>query len=317
MPCLPLRKKGHSKGVGIGGMTKSKHALKERTISLNKKVIITADSPSDISRDFQKEKGIDEIIPLHIVLGDEVFEDGVNINVDEMLDYYDKTGKLPKTSAVSIEEYSNIFKKYPSEEFEIIHLSLSSKISATHHNAVLAAQSLGNVFVFDSECLSLGIGLMALDACDMRAEGKSASEIYDRLTQDRAKYKTAFILDTLEFLRKGGRCSSLAALGANVLKIKPCIVMENGSLSLGKKYRGKLEVCQMQYLKDRLELLGDKLDKKRIFVAYTSGMGSKQIDAILKEIKKYDFKEVYTHQVGCTITAHCGKNTFGVFIKEQ
>jgi DegV family protein with EDD domain len=284
---------------------------------LNKKVIITADSPSDISLAFQQQKGIDEIVPLHIVLGDDVYDDGSTISVDEMLSFYDKTGTLPKTSAVSIAEYNTVFQKYPAEEYDVVHFSLSSKISATHYNAVLASKNFENVYVIDSEALSLTIALMVLDACDMRGEGRAAQEIYDYFTQHKAKYKTAFIIDSLEFLHKGGRCSSLTALGANVLKIKPCIVMENGSLSVGKKYRGKLELCQMQYLKDRIELLGDALDKKRMFIGYTSGMNPKQLETIQKEVKRYGFREVNTLQVGCTITAHCGKNTFAVYIKEK
>lgn len=284
---------------------------------MNKKVIISVDSPSDISQAFQQQKGIDEVVPLHIVLGDEVYDDGSTINVDEMLSFYDKTGTLPKTSAVSIDEYNSIFQKYPAEEYEIVHFSLSSKISATHYNAVLASKSFKNIYVIDTEALSLSIALMVLDACDLRAKGSSAQEIYDFFTQNKAKYKTAFIIDSLEFLHKGGRCSSLTALGANVLRIKPCIVMENGSLSVGKKYRGKLEICQMQYLKDRIELLGEKLDKGRMFIGYTAGMNSKHLELIQKEVKKYGFREINTLQVGCTITAHCGRNTFAVLIKEK
>ncbi len=279
---------------------------------MQKKVIISVDSPSDINKSFQEEKKIDEVVPLHIILGEDSFDDGVTLNVDEMLDFYDRTSILPKTSAVSIDEYKSVFKKYPTDEYEIVHISLSSKISSTHFNAVMAAKECGNVFVVDSENLSLSIALLTLFALDLRDSGMPAREISEELARRKSNIKTAFILDSLEFLHKGGRCSSIAALGANLLKIKPCIVMEEGSLSLGKKYRGKLEMCQNEYIADRLAAY-DNIDKSRIFIGYTSGMDEKHLNNIKSEIKKQGFAETYTMQVGCTITAHCGRNTFAIY----
>lgn len=274
------------------------------------RTIISTDSPADVPAEIRERYDI-RVIPLHIILDDDCFEDGVNIQPDDLYAFYKKTGRLPKTSAVSVAEYTDFFKELTQDGSSIVHISFSSALSATHQNARLAAEDFDNVYIVDSKSLSTGIALLAIKAAQLAQDGLDAKTIAHEMEYKREKVVTTFILDKLEFLYKGGRCSGVAMLGANVLGIKPSIVMVDGKLQVGKKYRGKLENCQMQYVRDLLEQYAGRIDTDRAFLSRTAGVSDEQMKALQKEIHKtLKFKEYIVSTVGCTITSHCGERTF-------
>lgn len=274
------------------------------------RTIISTDSPADVPAEIRERYDI-RVIPLHIILDDDYFEDGVNIQPDDLYVFYKKTGRLPKTSAVSVAEYTDFFKELTQDGSSVVHISFSSALSATHQNARLAAEDFDNVYIVDSKSLSTGIALLAIKAAQLAQDGLDAKTIAHEMEYKREKVVTTFILDKLEFLYKGGRCSGVAMLGANVLGIKPSIVMVDGKLQVGKKYRGKLENCQMQYVRDLLEQYAGRIDTDRAFLSRTAGVSDEQMKALQKEIHKtLKFKEYIVSTVGCTITSHCGERTF-------
>lgn len=274
------------------------------------RTIISTDSPADVPAEIRERYDI-LVIPLHIILDDDCFEDGVNIQPDDLYAFYKKTGRLPKTSAVSVAEYTDFFKELTQDGSSVVHISFSSALSATHQNARLAAEDFDNVYIVDSKSLSTGIALLAIKAAQLAQDGLDAKTIAHEMEYKREKVVTTFILDKLEFLYKGGRCSGVAMLGANVLGIKPSIVMVDGKLQVGKKYRGKLENCQMQYVRDLLEQYAGRIDTDRAFLSRTAGVSDEQMKALQKEIHKtLKFKEYIVSTVGCTITSHCGERTF-------
>lgn len=274
------------------------------------RTIISTDSPADVPAEIRERYDI-RVIPLHIILDDDCFEDGVNIQPDDLYAFYKKTGRLPKTSAVSVAEYTDFFKELTQDGSSVVHISFSSALSATHQNARLAAEDFDNVYIVDSKSLSTGIALLAIKAAQLAQDGLDAKTIAHEMEYKREKVVTTFILDKLEFLYKGGRCSGVAMLGANVLGIKPSIVMVDGKLQVGKKYRGKLENCQMQYVRDLLEQYAGRIDTDRAFLSRTAGVSDEQVKALQKEIHKtLKFKEYIVSTVGCTITSHCGERTF-------
>ena len=274
------------------------------------RTIISTDSPADVPAEIRERYDI-RVIPLHIILDDDCFEDGVNIQPDDLYAFYKKTGRLPKTSAVAVAEYTDFFKELTQDGSSVVHISFSSALSATHQNARLAAEDFDNVYIVDSKSLSTGIALLAIKAAQLAQDGLDAKTIAHEMEYKREKVVTTFILDKLEFLYKGGRCSGVAMLGANVLGIKPSIVMVDGKLQVGKKYRGKLENCQMQYVRDLLEQYAGRIDTDRAFLSRTAGVSDEQMKALQKEIHKtLKFKEYIVSTVGCTITSHCGERTF-------
>lgn len=274
------------------------------------RTIISTDSPADVPAEIRERYDI-RVIPLHIILDNDCFEDGVNIQPDDLYAFYKKTGRLPKTSAVSVAEYADFFRELTADGSSVVHISFSSALSATHQNARLAAEDFDNVYIVDSKSLSTGIALLAIKAAQLAQDGLDAKTIAHEMEYKREKVVTTFILDKLEFLYKGGRCSGVAMLGANVLGIKPSIVMVDGKLQVGKKYRGKLENCQMQYVRDLLEQYAGRIDTDRAFLSRTAGVSDEQMKALQKEIHKtLKFKEYIVSTVGCTITSHCGERTF-------
>ncbi len=274
------------------------------------RTIISTDSPADVPAEIRERYDI-RVIPLHIILDNDCFEDGVNIQPDDLYAFYKKTGRLPKTSAVSVAEYTDFFQELTKDGSSVVHISFSSALSATHQNARLAAEDFDNVYIVDSKSLTTGITLLAIKAAQLAKDGVDAKTIAHEMEYKREKVVTTFILDKLEFLYKGGRCSGIAMLGANVLGIKPSIVMADGTLQVGKKYRGKLENCQMQYVRDLLEQYAGRIDTDRAFLSRTAGVSDEQMKALQKEIHKtLKFKEYIVSTVGCTITSHCGERTF-------
>ena len=278
---------------------------------------IIADSTADLPKELLEKYDID-VIPLSVSLGENTYKDGQEICAQDIYDFYNEKKELPKTSAVSVLEYTEIFTPWIEKGYDIIHFCISSTMSSCYQNACIAAVELGHVWSIDSANLSSGIGLQVLLAAELAAKGESAEVIAREIAEAKTRVDASFILNQLEFLHKGGRCSSVAALGANLLKLKPCIEVVDGSMKVGKKYRGAYEKCALEYVRDRL-LDNDNIDTKRIFITW-AGVDEKLIKEIHKEVKKcHKFDEIIINEAGSTITGHCGPGTFGVlyFRKEN
>ncbi len=274
------------------------------------KTVITADSPIDLSAEQAKRYGI-KISPLHVILDSEDYLDGVNITPDDIYSAYREKEILPSTSAISVAEYEDFFREITADGASVVHLSLSSAISSTHQNARIAAMEFENVHVVDTKRLSTGMAVLAIKGVEMAESGLSAAEIASNLTALRDKVSTSFLLETLTFMNKGGRCSSLVAFGANILGIKPTIEnLNDGSLAVGKKYRGRSETVRRQYIDDKLS--EGSIDYSRIFVDH-SGIEEDELNSLKAYIEdNYAFKEVLVSRAGSTISTHCGPGTFAL-----
>lgn len=279
-----------------------------------KDIAITTDSTCDLPQRFIDENDI-TVVPLTVLLGDTVYRDGVDIKPDDVYSFVEKTGKLPKTSAVTPAEYFEVFKQLTDEGKKVVHIGFSSGLSSSFQNACVAASEFDNVFCVDSKTLCTAQGLLVLKACDYREKGMDAKKIADRVTKLVPKVSATFVLDGLEYLHKGGRCSSVARFGANVLGIKPSIAVDNqtGKLEVSKKYRGKTEIVYKQYITDRMNEI-KRIQPDRVVIAESGGVSS-QIIAFAKGVieGKDKFNQVIVADAGCTISSHCGPKTFAIF----
>lgn len=274
------------------------------------RIKITGDSTLDLSDELLQKYNI-SLMPLEVNLGSETFLDGVNITRQDIYDYEAKTGKLPKTAARSAVIYKEFFEKFTNEGYEVIHFSISSLLSASNQSANEAAKELKGVYVIDTLALSTGSALLALYAHDLIQEGKSAKEIVDLVNQRVPHVQTSFIIDTLNYLYKGGRCSKLQLLGANLLKIKPTIIMKDGKLDVGKKFRGPMIKVVLGYVQDILDMFNTP-DTKRVFITHTDAP-EEVVNAVRETLKKrFSFSEILETRAGSTVTSHCGKGTLGI-----
>ena len=274
------------------------------------KIKITADSTCDLTKELVEKYGI-EITPLYIIDGDKTYVDGVDIQPQEIFDLVTASGKLCSTAAVSVSDYLAVFGRLLKEYDAIVHFTISSDMSACYQNACIAASELGNVYVVDSRNLSTGIGHLVLDAAIMAQSGMDAADIKAALDKKQEKLDVSFILDTLKFIYKGGRCSAVAAFGANVLGLKPCIEVKSGAMGVGKKYRGTLKKCMVQYVHDRLEGRDD-IDYSRIFIT-DSGVSDDIYEAVYEAVAQCGpFENIFHTRAGCTVSNHCGPNCLGI-----
>ena len=271
---------------------------------------ITCDSTCDLPQELYAKYDV-EVVALSVALGEELHRDGVDISAPELFAYVKESGTLPKTSAVSMGEYLDVFGKYVREGKTVIHINLSSNLSASHQNAMLAAEELGNVYVVDSRNLSTGSGHLVIEAAEMAAQGMEAEAIVAQLNKMKERVDASFVLQTLEYLQKGGRCSSVAALGARALQLRPEIRVADGGMGVGKKYRGSMEKSVLDYVRGRLEGRDD-IDTRRIFVTH-SPMDQAVVDKAIALVRElHPFEEVIETCAGCTICSHCGPNCLGV-----
>ncbi len=281
---------------------------------MSNRVMITADITCDLNKDLEKRYGI-TVMPLHIVIDGKSYDDWVNITPEELFDIFYQTKELPHTTAVSVGEYIEFFKPYVADGWDIVHISLGSKLSVTHQSSLLAAEEFpGRVYSLDSNNLSTGSGLLVIKAAEMRDQGMSAKEIYDNLNGMLLKSHASFILDRLDFIHAGGRCSAIAMLGANALGLRPSIEVQNdngGAMVVGKKYRGKYDKVLLQYVEDTLNKY-DNIDTERVFITH-AGTQQGYVDAVYEAVKaKNIFKEIFITRASCTISSHCGPHTLGV-----
>jgi len=283
---------------------------------MSKRIIISSDSTCDLSRELVERYQI-RILPLGVTLGDESYRDGVDVTPDDIYAYHAKTGQLPKTSAINIAENSEFFAELTRDGSAVVHFTISSSMSATYNNARLAAEEFEDVYVIDSKNLSTGNGLLVIAAAEMARQGMSAKEIAEKVSELADCVDASFVVDNLEYLAKGGRCSSVAAFGANLLQLKPCIAVKGGAMGVGKKYRGKFGKVLLEYVAERLADGGD-IDLDRVFVTH-AGCEPEVVESVVEAVKNtLPFKEVFVTRAGCTISSHCGANTLGVlFVRKS
>ncbi len=283
----------------------------------NEKIVITSDSTTDLSSELRERYNI-SILPMGITLGDKLFMDnGVDITPDIIYEHHHTTGELPKTNATNYADCYDFFKPFVDAGKAVIHFTISSEMSSTYNNARMAAQEFENVYVIDSRNLSTGAGLLLIAASEMAQSGMEADEIVKKLDTLVKCSDASFVIDNLEYLHKGGRCSALAALGANLLKLKPCIQVKDGKMGVVKKYRGKYADVLKEYVKDKLENLDD-IEPAHVFVTH-AGCDEEIVNAVVEQVKSYGyFENLHLTRAGCTVSSHCGKDTLGVlFIRKS
>ncbi len=276
---------------------------------------ITSDSTCDLGK-YAAERNVG-VMPIKVVLDDKVYQDGIDITPADIFKFVEQTKLLPKTSAPSITDYQEFFTEQLQYGDEILHFNISSKSSVSHNVAKQAAEEFnGKVHVIDSAALSSGQGLLVMKAADLRDRGMGIEEIEEAINALRAKVNTSFIPDRLDYLYKGGRCSKMEMYGANILKIHPMIVMQDGALGVHKKYRGKMSVCIKNYI-EYLKELYPVYDKTRCFVTHSTA-DPELVEAAIAQVKEsFAFDEVLETVAGSVVTGHCGRNTLGVlFITE-
>ena len=274
------------------------------------KIKITCDSTCDLNPELYNRYGI-SVIPLSVAMGDKLCRDGVDVTPEDLFSYVEETGKLPTTSAISVGEYEDFFRPFVAEGYEVVHINLCSELSSSHQNARLAAQEVGNVYVVDSRSLSTGSGHLVILAAELACAGYDGAYIARSLDDMKGHLDVSFVLQTLDYLHKGGRCSGMARFGANMLKLRPEIVMENGTLHVGKMYRGSMEKTILDYIRGRLEN-EKEVNYDRIFVTH-SGVPAEIVEkaaALVKELRP--FEEVIVTVAGSTISCHCGPACIGV-----
>lgn len=274
-----------------------------------KNIVVTVDSAADLPKDVAGKYGI-EIMPMHVIIDGKEKNDGVDITAEEIFDYAEKTGVIPKTSAVSPGEYADFFEKFVKENKSVIHLSFCSHLSSTCRNAKIAAKSFENVYVIDTLNLGGGISLPAIRACEMREEEMSAKEIFDNISAIVHKTKVSYLLNDIDFLKRSGRCSAAAAFSANLLSVKPCAAMVNGKIDVIRKYRGKTKAVRLQYANEQLES-HKNIDFSTAFI-YHSGVDESELCEYEKMLKSAGFRNVITAFAGCMISLHSGRNALGI-----
>lgn len=273
-----------------------------------KKLVISTESTCDLSRELIEQYNV-KVIPYRIQLGERNFRDG-EVATEELFEYADKSGELPKTSAINESEFLDYFSDLLREYESVVHIALSSGITTATENAKRAAAQLKNVYVVDSLSLSTGIGLLVRYAYQLAESGIPANEIAELLTKRVPNLQVSFVIERLDYLYKGGRCSSLQYFGANLLKLRPRIVMKNGKMSADKKYVGRMDRVVTKYCDDVLDEF-DSPDTDCVFITYTTAT-PEMIKAARDACENAGFVNIYETHAGGTIASHCGAHTLGI-----
>lgn len=274
------------------------------------KIKITSDSTCDLSPELIKKYNI-TILPLTIIKNNESFSDGITIQPEDIFAHVAAGGDLCSTAAANVGDYAELFTQFAGEYDAVVHINIGSAFSCSHQNACLAAEEFDNVRAIDSMNLSTGQGLVVLQACELAKTCQSLDELCEQLNAFTPRVEASFLLDQLAYMVKGGRCSSVAALGANLLNLKPCIEVKDGKMSAVKKYRGNFPKSLAQYVKDRLANRTD-IDKGTLFVTRTP-VTDECLASVQKAVEEYgDFENIFWTMAGCTVSCHCGPGTLGV-----
>ena len=276
---------------------------------MGRKVIIASDSTCDLSKELIEQYDV-KILPLHINFGDESYNDGVDIHLSELYEMVEQTKELPKTSAVSPREMHRFFRQFVDEGYDVFYTGIGSNLSVTYNVARLEAEEFdGHVFVSDSGNLSTGIGLLVLKACTFRDQGLTASEIKEKIDDLVPRVKSQFVVETLNYLHKGGRCSGTSLVLSKILSIKPMIVVRNGKMTVGKKFIGSMKKAVSGMVKMFLE---DSKNYDNEFVFITHTLAHEKATMIKEMIKDVEIKNLYDTVAGCVIGSHCGPGTIGI-----
>ena len=279
-------------------------------------VKIISDSTCDLSSELLSRYDID-IVPLSVTLGDFTGRDGMEVTPAKIYQHVAECKELPKTSAVNTEEYVRVFRSWREKGYSIVHYCISSEFSSCYQNACAAAQEMDEVYVVDSRNLSSGQGLLVLKGAEMARDGASAREIQEECTRLTNKVEASFILDRLDYMHKGGRCSAITMMGANVLHLKPCIEVMGGKMAPTKKYRGRFRQVLLNYVEDRLAGRDD-VDPYRIFITHTE-CDPADVQAVKELLLRHEppFAEILETDAGSTVTSHCGPNTLGILFMRK
>ncbi len=270
---------------------------------------VTCESSADLNQDMYKKLGV-AVLPFTISIGGKDYKDGIDIDNAKLYAEVDRTGTLPKTSALNEMDYEDFFRANVNDD-GLIHICLSSKISSTYNNAVNASKKFNNVYVVDSESLSSGMGLQVMYASEMSGKNVPVELAVKKLEERRPHMQISFVVDTLKYLHKGGRCSALALLGANLLSIKPQILLKDGKMAVGKKYRGKIHKVLKEYVIDTLNEFNQP-DRDLCLITYSSATPEmlETVHATLDELNAFD--NIIETTAGATVATHCGPNTLGI-----
>lgn len=277
------------------------------------KIAISSDTAIDLPKELLDKYDI-HTIAFGINMGDESIPDGEGVS-EKIYAYVEKTKNLPKTSAVPPADFKTHFEKLKKTYDAIIHISLGSDMSSTFNNARMGAEGMEEVYIIDSKNLSTGIALLAISARQFADEGRSAREVYDMTCALVEKLRVSFVIEKLTYLYKGGRCNALTLLGANLLKIKPEIVVDNGRMGVGNRYRGNISKVASNYCDDLLDKYPNAR-KDLVFVTHSSSM-PKAEEYIEKRLKEAGFKTIYNTTAGGTVCCHCGPDTIGVLFIDE
>ncbi|MER2126357.1 DegV family protein [Solibacillus sp.] len=276
---------------------------------------ITADSTCDLSPELLEKYDI-SLAPLHVLIDEDDYLDGVNITPKDIFHYVSVENKTCSTAAINTYEYEQFFEPFTKQYDAIIHLNIGSAFSSCHQNARLAAQNFDNIIVIDSKNLSTGSGLLVVEAAELARKGCAAKEIEARILASIPEVEASFVIDKMDYLKRGGRCSSLEAFGATLLKIKPSIEVANGKMEVGKKYRGQFATSLEKYVKDRLQNRTD-IDQSRIFITHPDCPEElvEQVKSMIQ--REMQFDEILVTNAGCTVSTHCGPSTLGILFKRK
>ena len=273
------------------------------------KIAISAESTLDLSKELIKQYDV-HIIPFTVLLGEDAYLDG-DINAQDIFDYVDKNKILPRTSAVNEFQYREYFKGLLEQGYEaVIHISLSSEISTSCSQAINASKKFDNVYVIDSRSLSTGIALEVIYAAKLAKKGLKPQEIVEKVNARIPYVQASFVIQTLEYLHKGGRCSGLLRFGAAILRIKPQIIVSDGKMAPSKKYIGRKSQVVEAYCRDTLEQFANP-DLSIAFVTHTLAT-PEMVSVAIDALKNRGFKTIYETTAGATITSHCGPQTLGI-----
>lgn len=281
------------------------------------RIKICADSTCDLSPALVERFAVN-ILPLYVALGDKSRRDGVDIAPDDIYRHVDSCGELPVTSAITPADYAEEFRAFAPDYDAVVHITIGSGFSSCYQNACIAAEEFSNVYPIDSQNLSTGHGLVVVEAAKRAAAGMDIQQLLAEIGDLIPRVEASFLLDRLDYMRKGGRCSAVAALGANLLKLKPCIEVVGGKMQVVKKYRGNIDKCVAAYIRDRLETRVDALEPNEAFI--THAVATEPVrNAAWAAVRQYGrFHEVFETVAGCTVCSHCGPNTLGIlFIREK
>ena len=276
---------------------------------------ITSDSTCDLSPE-QLEKYNIRLLPLYVDMDGRTLRDGVDVKPDDIYAHVAAGGGLPKTAAVNMADYVRAFTELSAKNDFVIHVCISMDFSCCYQNAKLAAADFDNVYVVDSRNLSTGHGLVVLEAERMAREGMEPEAIVAAIEALTGRVEASFILDRLDYMKMGGRCSAVTLLGANLLRLRPCIEVRDGKMGVGKKYRGSFEKCLVQYITDKLSGRTD-LELRRVFITH-SGLPEQTVQKAVETVQRLQkFEEIDVTRAGCTVSSHCGPGTIGVlFIRK-